>query len=413
MRNAFHIVFLFTTLTFSINAQNPLGFSIADGKNSFELSFKEESNLIILPIMINGNGPFNFILDTGSESGMIFEKSILKDYNLDEARRIPIYSDDGIKITDLLVANSLEIQMPGIQAINQSMLVLQNNDLDVRNILGVDAHGVLGSELFNRFVVEIDYANEKIRFYEPSTFTSTKRFKKLDIEVKNFRPYINTTIKQKGQKKLDLTLLIDTGASSALFLDQEKHESIKLPETNLNHTLGSSLTGVLEGKLARVKKIKIGKYKFKNVLTSFPENWQIQKVVKDQDGAITRYGTLGSDILSRFTVIYDYMSKSIYLKKNGEFKEGFKFNRAGFTFRAAGKALNQYYVSTIIPNSPAEEIDLQVNDEIISIAGKPVFFYSFSELNGLLRESQGNILTLIIRRKGELLRKELRLKKLI
>lgn len=109
------------------------------------------------------------------------------------------------------------------------MLVFKDNNLDVRNILGVDAHGVLSAELFNRFVVEVDYQNEKIRLYEHDKFKSPKGFKKLDIEVKGFRPFIVIKLKQKGMKKVELNLLIDTGASSALFLDEERHDNIILP----------------------------------------------------------------------------------------------------------------------------------------------------------------------------------------
>lgn len=399
--------------TISLNAQNPLGFSLSDGKSYVELSFKEESNLIVVPIIVNGNGPFNFILDTGSESGMIFDRWVIAENNLVDARRIPIYADNGSKITDILVASDLNLKMTGVEATQQSMLVLKENNLDVRNILGVDAHGIMGSELFNRFVVEIDYENEKIRLYEHDKFKAPKKFKKIPIEVKKFRPYIKTKVKQKGEPKIELNLLVDTGASSALFLDEERHESIVLPELTLDHTLGSSLTGVLEGQLGRVKKVKVGKFKFKRVLASYPKDWRIQTEIKDSEGTMTRYGTLGSDVLSRFTVIYDYLNECIYLKKNSDFKEEFKYNRAGFTFTAGGEDLKQYFISTIIPKSPAAQIGLQENDEIISIAGKPVFFYTFSEVNGFLREEPGTKLELIVKRDGKLYRKEIKLKRLI
>jgi len=398
---------------FQLSAQNPLGFSLSNGKSYVELSFREESNLIVIPIVLNGRGPFNFILDTGSESGLIFDKLVISENNLISGKQIPIYADNGNKITDILIANDLNIEMSGVKASQQSMLVLEEDFLNVRNILGVDAHGILGSELFSRFVVEIDYKNEKIRLYEHNKFKAPRGFKRFDIEVRKLRPYLKTTIKQAGQKPIDLDLLIDSGASSALFLDEQRHENIVLPKRTLDHVLGSSLAGSLEGKLGRVKKVKLGKFKFKNVLTSYPEDWRIQKDISDSQGSLTRHGTLGSDILSRFTIIYDYLNKDIYLKKNASYREDFKFNRAGFSFIAGGSNLKQYFVSDIIPGSPAEKIDLQEGDEIIAMAGKPVFFYSFSEVNGFLRKSAGTKFKLIIRRDGELHEKEIRLKKLI
>ena len=395
-------------------AQNPLGFGFQDDREYVELSFREESNLIVVPIKLNGEGPFNFILDTGSESGMIFDRWVIGENNLVNARKIPIYAKDGGKITDLLVANGINVEMTGISGSDQSMLVLKNNDIDTRNILGVEAHGVLGSELFNRFVVEIDYEEEKLRLYEPSSFEAPKGYKKVDILVENFRPYIRSSIKQKRRKPLDVNLLVDSGASSALFLDYEKHENIDLPDKTIEHTLGSSLAGDLEGKVGRVRKIKVAKgVRFNNVVTSFPRNWEINKTIQTEDGALTRHGTLGSDILCRFNVVFDYLHNAMYLKVNEKFKEPFSFNNAGFTFAARGKDLSTFYISKVIKNSLAELKGLQVGDEIISIDGKPIFFYSFSEINSLIRGPSGTKMSIIIQRKGELFKKILKLKKII
>jgi|GEM_PF-258059 len=406
-------------LLFTINsfAQNSLGFSFDDGKQYVELSFKDESNLIIVPILVNGEGPFNFILDTGSESGMIFDRFVIADNNLANARTIPIYAGNGDKITDLIVASNLSIKLNGVSGKDQSMLLLEDSGSDIRNVLGVEAHGILGSELFNRFVVEVDYQNEKLRLYEPDKFRVPKGFRKVDVEIRDFRPYIEAQIKQKGQRRKEVNLLIDTGASSALFLDQERHEEIVLPKHTVEHSLGSSLIGELEGKVGRVQGLRFGrKFRFSKVVTSFPENWQVKKVVDGIEGnakQIKRYGTIGSDVLSRFNIIFDYLNEAIYLKRNDNYKNSFKFNTAGFTFNVSGEELNRYFVSKIIPDSPAQQMDIQPGDEIISIGDKPVFFYSFASMNSLLRQPSGTVLSIVIKRDGNLIEKKLELRDLI
>jgi len=406
------------TLAFlvSINcfAQNSVGFSFDDGQQFVELSFKDESNLIIIPILVNGEGPFNFILDTGSESGMIFDRFVIADNNLADARTIPIYAGNGDKITDLFVASNLSIKLNGISGSNQSMLVLEESGMDIRNILGVEAHGILGSELFSRFVVEVDYENEKLRLYEPGKFKIPKGFRKVDVEIRDFRPYIKAEIKQKGEKRKTVNLLIDTGASSALFLDEERHDEIVLPKHTIEHSLGSSLIGNLEGKVGRIQGLRFGKrFRFNKVVTSFPEDWQVKRVVEGNGTEMKRYGTMGSDVLARFNVIFDYPNEAIYLKKNENYGNTFKFNTAGFTFSVTGEELNRYFVSNIIPNSPAKKIGLLPGDEIISMADKPVFFYSFASMNSLLRQPSGTRLTMVIKRDGKLIEKELELKALI
>lgn len=413
---------LFTALFVSIQsfAQNPLGFSFDDGKQFVEMSFKDESNLIVIPILVNGEGPFNFILDTGSESGMIFDRFVIAENNLVNARTIPIYAKNGSKITDLLVANDIDIQMKGVNGERQSMLVLEQNSMNIENILGVNAHGVLGSELFNRFVVEIDYENEKLRLYEPDKFKAPKGFQKIDINIKDFRPYIKASVKQKGEKKINLNLLIDTGASSALFLDEQRNDEVVLPEKTVEHALGSSLSGMMEGKVGRVKQLNIGRnLRFRRIVTSYPDEWQVKSEIGTKGNKITRSGTIGSDVLSRFTVIFDYLNSVVYLKKGRDYRDPFKFNTAGFTFiskpntEVDGIGPKQFFVSRIIPNSPAALAGIKADDEIISIEGKPIFFYSFTDINGFLREPAGSKITLVIKRNGELFRKDLVLKKLI
>lgn len=128
---------------------------------------------------------------------------------------------------------------------------------------------------------------------------------------------------------------------------------------------------------------------------------------------ITRSGTIGSDILSRFTVIFDYHNSAVYLKKRKEYRDSFKFNTAGFTFISKGEESKQFFVSRIIPNSPAQEAGFLPNDEIISIEGRPIFFYSFTDINGFLREPAGSKLSIVIKRNGELFKKDLVLRKLL
>lgn len=407
------IAILLTASSFSSLAQNPLGFDLDNGAKVVELSFIRESNLIIVPIKINGEGPYNFILDTGSESGMVFDKWVIGEKNLVGARTVPVYAADGRKVTDLWVANNLNIGLPGVSGVQQSMLVLQENFIDIENVIGVQAHGILGSEIFNRFVVEVDYDNKLLKLYNPQDFKVPRGFRKIPITLENYRPFIKASIKQENKKNIDVNLLIDTGASSALFLDVKKYEDIHLPKKTVEHILGRALVGVIEGKIGRVKRFKLGKFKFKKVTTSYPENWNISKKGNDEYEANPRHGTVGSEILSRFRVIFDYHRKVIYLKKGKDYSDSFKFNSVGLNVLASGKDLNSYFITDIIEDSPAVKADLKRGDEIIAIDGKPAFSYSLTDINAIFRGPRGTLLVLIIRRDNKLLKKQVILKPLL
>ncbi len=397
-----------------VNAQNPFGFDLENGATTVELAFKQESNLIIVPIKINGLGPYNFILDTGSESGMIFEKWVIAENNWVNARKIPIYSKEGDKVTDLLVANNLEINLEGVSGVQQTMLVLDDDVIDIKNVLGTDVHGVLGSELFSRFVVEVDYQNKKLLLHDPATFKKPQKFKSIPIEIEKSKPYIRVDIRQKGHKKVDVKLLVDTGASSALFLDEKNNEEIILPKKRMKRSLGRGLAGVVDGQIGRVKKLKFAGYKFSQVTTSFPDDWAIgSENYLQNDESVIRHGTLGADVLVRFHVIFDYMNKQMYVKKNQYFENPFVFNTAGMNVVAVGQDLNEYLVREVIDGSPAKKAGIEIGDEIISLNGKPAFFYSLTEVNNMLKDWPGTLLIVIFKRKDDLIKKTLKLKRLL
>jgi predicted aspartyl protease len=394
-------------------AQNPYGFELNDGRKKVELSFRNESNLMIVPIKINGKGPYNFILDTGSESGMIFDKMIIGEHNLVNARTIPVFAPNGNKVTDIWIASNIDVDISGVTGADQSMFVLQENFVDVDNVLGVAAHGILGSEIFNRFIVEVDYTDMKITLTKPADFKVPRGFKKFDIQIENSRPYMNVQIKQRKGKTIDVKLLIDTGASSALFLDADSNEDVVLPERTLDHVVGRSIGGILNGKVGRVDRVKFGKFKFKDVITSYPVDWRVSERSQVDVNGAQRYGTIGADLFSRFSVIFDYSSNAVYLKKNKDYRTPFRFNTIGMNVMAYGENLNVYYINDIIEGSPAQKIGLLVGDEVIAMNGSPAFFYDLTEINSILKSKRGEHLNLIIRRDGKLLQYHIKHKRLL
>ncbi len=406
--------FYLLLISMALQAQSPLGFQLPDGTKYYEMPFLRESNLIIIPVRINGKGPFNFILDTGSESGIIFDQAILDSVQVELSQTVPIFAMDGIQTAEVLIARNIPVSIDSLGSSLRSMLVLKDNALDIRSILGVDAHGVLGTDFFTRFVVEVDYQNKILKLHEHDTFIPGRKYKKYNLALVDGRPYMSVKLKQFKNTKQWVNLLIDTGASSALFLDHENYDFLELPDETIDYTLGSSLIGLLKGKVGRVDKLTFkGRFKLKNILTSFPEDWKITAQQRDKSVTINRHGTIGADILAKFDVIFDYLNASIYLRKTKEFRKPFRFNRAGFTFIAVGEELDRYVISEIIEGSPAQENEIKVGDEIMAVNGKLVVAYSFSELQSILRGEEGRDLDVIIQRDGKLYRKTFQLKKLI
>ena len=124
-------------------------------------------------------------------------------------------------------------------------------------------------------------------------------------------------------------LMVDSGASHAILLNQDSHEHITIPERNFVARIGVGLGGPISGKISSVQSIEINKFDFENVVTSFPD----PESYPDSIGLIYRNGTIGGELLSRFKVIFDYFNKKIYLKKDpSSYRKKFGYNMSGITF---------------------------------------------------------------------------------
>ena len=86
------------------------------------------------------------------------------------------------------------------------------------------------------------------------------------------------------------------------------------------------------------------------------------------------------------------------LEPNDNFDEPFEFNMAGIQFTKTSKGM--FRIDRVIPNSPASESGLRVDDVVTSINGTSVDYLTHDELNQLM-EKEGEKVILNISRGNE------------
>ncbi|MCB0851628.1 MAG: PDZ domain-containing protein, partial [Bacteroidetes bacterium] len=203
-------------------------------------------------------------------------------------------------------------------------------------------------------------------------------------------------------EKIKSDWLIDTGASQAISLFTE---DLSAPEKSIDAFLGMGLSGGVYGKLGRVQAFSLGEFTFEDVITGFPDTASLNILAESN----VWYGNLGAEIISRFHVVFDYPRGSIYLRKNSNFRKDFRYNISGIELLTSGEDFDKYVVSYVRPDSPAEEADVQINDEILSINGIDVEKLNIDELYGTLGYKNRKVITLRLKRDGEAFRVRFRL----
>jgi predicted aspartyl protease len=315
--------------------------------------------------VLDGRLPLKFILDTGVSSAILFDKQITDLLGISYSRKITVLGVGEENSVEAYVAMDVQIDMQGITGYRQSILALEEDYLQLKNQLGIEVHGILGYEIFSRFIVEINYPEKKVILYDPEYFKPHKSWHAIDMEVYVTKPFIKVPFSIDGREVIEGHFIIDTGASHALLIHEASDERIKIPEKRVNAVLGKGLTGMINGHLARIDKMKLGTFSFEDVIVSFPdENSYLDSMVY-----IHKNGTIGGELLARFRVIFDYMNGKMYLKRSVLTDSDFEYNMSGIDIEAVGPLLNMLRVANVRENSPGDSAGIKVDDVILSING--------------------------------------------
>ncbi len=403
------ILMINTCLCSTANGQREFGFRMPDGRKRIDIPFEQHNNLIVIPITINRFLTLKFILDTGVETAILTEKMYADVLDINYLREITIAGPGIIDSVQAFVANRATFTLPGgIVGYNMNMLVLKEDYLKLSENIGEDVHGIIGYDIFSRFVVEIDYDNNLLTLHDPKKFKKFKKDVAVPISIEKGKPFITATIKQED-KKANLDLMIDTGASHAALLDYQNVEGISLPEERIITRLGRGIAGEIPGYVGRMDSVKIDCFSFNEMLVSAPFEGAYNKVIKRG----TRVGTFGGDLLTRFKVTLDYRNKKVYLKKGNEYKDRFEHDMSGMTVNAVGFNLDSIQVVAVEANSPAAKADIRRGDIIQSINGKSLRTIKLSDIYRLLRSKNGRKIKVKLYRDGEKLKKKFYLKRQI
>ena len=398
-----------TCLCSKVNGQREFGFKMPSKRKKIEIPFELHNNLVIIPVTVNRFLTLKFILDTGVETAILTEKLYADILEVNYLREITIAGPGIIDSVQAYVANEATFSLPGgIVGDNMNMLVLKEDYLQLSENIGEDVHGIIGYDIFSRFIVEINYDESFITLYDPKKYRRNKKSVVVPIEVKGSKPFVDATIKQ-GEEKTELSVMVDTGASHAALLDYQYINGIEMPEKIIKTKLGRGIAGEIPGYVGRMDSVFIEDFGFQAMLVSAPFEGAYNKVIKR--GA--RVGTFGGDLLTRFNVTFDYFNEKVYLKKGREYYDDFEFDMSGLTINSVGENLDTLMVISVDQNTPAALADIREGDIIHSINGRNLRSHRLSDIFALLRSRDGKKIVVQIVRDGEKIRKKFYLRRAI
>jgi hypothetical protein len=429
-----YIILFFGLLTsFTLQAQDD--FLIEKNKKKVVIPFKLINNLVFIPIKVNGI-ELNFLLDSGVDETILFSMEDKKEVSFKNVQKIKLRglgSEDeieGLKSTN----NVLETH--GLKSINHLVYIILDQGFNLSSHIGIPVNGIIGYKFFKNNIVEINYQKKRVFVHQNNEIVRKnfdKKFKTIPITIEKSKPYVMAEA-MVDREYIPAKLLVDIGNSDSFWIFE--NDKIKLPKKNFPDFLGKGFSGDIEGHRAKISKFSLTDFEFKNPIVAFPDSTSIKNVKM----VINRIGSVGGEVLKRFTIVMDYADKKMYLKKNNKFNEPFSYNKSGITIQHNGLQwvqetvhLETVQVNTTIDDrksddfrykfqlkpifeivnvrkkSAAEKSGLQKGDIIISINNNKPYRYTLQQINNLLKSEEDIWINLEIERESVLLKFRFRL----
>lgn len=336
------------------------------------------TNQIYLQAGINNSAPMWFLLDTGSTWTFL---------DADKARELNIATEGSrtvetgeIHPLNITFARGTTLQVSGLKIPIEQLAVMPLKFAHAPQIVGI-----IGSDLFKRFAVEIDYLAKTLVLFEPKNYKAQGQI--LPIEILEEIPHVLVYISKGNVRSQPAKLLVDTGAAQTIVLYAPFVEQHKLLETTAG-TIEAAAGGLGGGSVmrkVRAKSVTIGETAFDNPLMYFSPN---------RRSAEWRDGVLGNGLLNRFKMTIDYSHRKIILQPSERLNIPTDFDSFQIEIVQEGK---QFKVKDVYQPAIGGVPGLKPGDILMEINGRETSNLNLIQIKRMFK-LDGEELALVVKR---------------
>jgi PDZ domain/Aspartyl protease len=358
-------------------------FAIANGAAETTIPIRLINNHIYGPAKVNGQGPFTFIFDTGGAD--IVTPATARQLGLKVEGHLPT-TGAGVKVMEGGFARVAELQVGGATVKNQLFIVMPLNTL--ADVEGTPMPGMVGFEVFRRFVTRVDYGGHTVTLIDPKTFDPKDAGTPIPFTFNGHIPEVMGTF-----EGLPAKFDIDTGSRDELTLTKpfaDKNGLRAKHPKGVDAVDGWGVGGPSRAYVTLGKTMTLGPIKIDNVVTSLTTQ------TKGGFNDASYQGNVGSGILKRFIVTFDYDKRVLYLKpRPGPVADIGTFDRSGMWINQSDDG---FKIVDVTKGGPAEKAGLKVGDELVAVDGKPAGSIHLYDLRRRLRDdAPGTVVTFAVK----------------
>jgi predicted aspartyl protease len=268
-----------------------------------------------VPVMINGKGPFTFVLDTGASVTTI-SRSL--------ADQLGIQTYDGEKRRALGVGgNEVSVKTAKLETFEIGSLAIQDEEvavIDFESVYGSEGgcgYGVIGHTILKHYRVRVHYGSLQLTMEKGNGNPRVDTLEWIPFKYLADSHLIGVPVYINGKGPIDH--ILDTGSSGNVMTSSVASElgvSDQLPDTAVEATgcSGGECVGVggkAVGYGTMIHSISIGSAVLSDTIMGV-----IDLGIVSPDGKKIDYGIIGYPFLKDYELIIDYPTQRLALVKN-------------------------------------------------------------------------------------------------
>ncbi|MDD3526804.1 MAG: retropepsin-like aspartic protease [Bacteroidales bacterium] len=293
--------------------QEPKDEKIELPEDAISFSFLQEQ--IFVNIKVNDSVEGSFIFDTGSNQ--LYLDSLFVANNNIVVHKTKKKKIRGVgKNTPLVsVSDNVKLEIDTISNIY--------HNVPITNIraMGMDVDGVFGTDFFSDLVLKINFDSSYFQIIKPTEFIVPNGYDTLNISLVENKTFIKCEVLIIDSLTVEGWTMLDLGSAhsitfTSVIMDEYDFDGIIKSKVSYTHQ-NAGYGGASHSWFFRAANLKIGK---------FTINSPIMNYSTDKRGALSMWGILGllgTKVMKRFDLIFDFPDKKLYLKPNSLFAEPF------------------------------------------------------------------------------------------
>ncbi len=349
------------------------------GGNVAQVPMELAGNQIFVPVRINETQPSLFLLDTGNSDTGIDEGRAQELGLIGTSAGTP--GNSPVSESPHFIRGPM-IRLPGVEIHPSSCGVFPL--AEISPLLGRSFQGVLGSDLLEQFVVELDFARLTVHLYDPNSFEYSGKGASLPLTMAGSLPLVGARVRVPGRKPVEALFSVTSSFDGTIALLKPFSDAHKLLSSHHKARPSAIVEagGTTRTLQARIQELQLGPYTFTEPVADFlqegPEALSHPEIA----------GHIGTEVLRRFKVILDYAHHRLILERNSHFREAFEVDMSGATLAAEGPSFQIIKIAQVLPHSPAAAAGLQAGDILAGIDGHPAVEYSLADIRELFKHPE-------------------------